>query len=260
MTDENRNQPEGDEVRDDMAAAGAADASAAGRDGVTEEPSAASADASDAEAPAADNADDLPTISEDDLRDLLNEAMTPPATDGDEPAEAAETESEHLEDLRDLLNEAMTPPATDGDEPAEAAETESEHLEDLRRVTAEYANYRRRTEREKAELRSHATASLVKQLLPVVDDLGRAKQAGDLEEGSAMRVIADKLLGIIERMGVDAYGATGETFDPTIHEAIAQLPNPEVEVETIADVVELGYRIGEIELRPAKVAVFVPAS
>ncbi|WP_201518326.1 nucleotide exchange factor GrpE [Gulosibacter hominis] len=228
MTDENRNQPEGDEVRDDMAAAGAADASAAGRDGVTEEPSAASADASDAEAPAADNADDLPTISEDDLRDLLNEAMTPPATDGDEPAEAAETESEHLEDLR--------------------------------RVTAEYANYRRRTEREKAELRSHATASLVKQLLPVVDDLGRAKQAGDLEEGSAMRVIADKLLGIIERMGVEAYGATGETFDPTIHEAIAQLPNPEVEVETIADVVELGYRIGEIELRPAKVAVFVPAS
>lgn len=228
MTDENRNQPEGDEVRDDMAAAGAADASAAGRDGVTEEPSAASAGASDAEAPAADNADDLPTISEDDLRDLLNEAMTPPATDGDEPAEAAETESEHLEDLR--------------------------------RVTAEYANYRRRTEREKAELRSHATASLVKQLLPVVDDLGRAKQAGDLEEGSAMRVIADKLLGIIERMGVEAYGATGETFDPTIHEAIAQLPNPEVEVETIADVVELGYRIGEIELRPAKVAVFVPAS
>ena len=228
MTDENRNQPEGDEVRDDMAAAGAADASAAGRDGVTEEPSAASADASDAEAPAADNADDLPTISEDDLRDLLNEAMTPPATDGDEATEAAETESEHLEDLR--------------------------------RVTAEYANYRRRTEREKAELRSHATASLVKQLLPVVDDLGRAKQAGDLEEGSAMRVIADKLLGIIERMGVEAYGATGETFDPTIHEAIAQLPNPEVEVETIADVVELGYRIGEIELRPAKVAVFVPAS
>lgn len=228
MTDENRNQPEGDEVRDDMPAAGAADASAAGRDGVTEEPSAASADASGAEAPAADNADDLPTISEDDLRDLLNEAMTPPATDGDEPAEAAETESEHLEDLR--------------------------------RVTAEYANYRRRTEREKAELRSHATASLVKQLLPVVDDLGRAKQAGDLEEGSAMRVIADKLLGIIERMGVEAYGATGETFDPTIHEAIAQLPNPEVEVETIADVVELGYRIGEIELRPAKVAVFVPAS
>lgn len=228
MTDENRNQPEGDEVRDDMAAAGAADASAAGRDGVTEEPSAASADASDAEAPAADNADDLPTISEDDLRDLLNEAMTPPATDGDEPTEAAETESEHLEDLR--------------------------------RVTAEYANYRRRTEREKAELRSHATASLVKQLLPVVDDLGRAKQAGDLEEGSAMRVIADKLLGIIERMGVEAYGATGETFDPTIHEAIAQLPNPEVEVETIADVVELGYRIGEIELRPAKVAVLVPAS
>ncbi|MEF3323934.1 nucleotide exchange factor GrpE [Gulosibacter sp. GYB002] len=228
MTDENRNQPEGDEVRDDMAAAGAADASAAGRDGVTEEPSAASADASDAEAPAADNADDLPTISDDDLRDLLNEAMAPPATDGDEPAEAAETESEHLEDLR--------------------------------RVTAEYANYRRRTEREKAELRSHATASLVKQLLPVVDDLGRAKQAGDLEDGSAMRVIADKLLGIIERMGVEAYGATGETFDPTIHEAIAQLPNPEVEVETIADVVELGYRIGEIELRPAKVAVFVPAS
>ena len=181
-----------------------------------------------AESTTESDADDLPTISEDDLRDLLNEAMAPPAAEEDEPADAAAPESEHLEDLR--------------------------------RVTAEYANYRRRTEREKAELRSHATASVVKQLLPVVDDLGRAKQAGDLEDGSAMRVIADKLLGIIERMGVEPYGAVGETFDPTIHEAIAQLPNPEVEAETIADVVELGYRIGEIELRPAKVAVFVPAS
>ncbi len=224
MTDENRNQPEGDEVRDDMAAAGAADASAAGRGEANAEPSSTNADAPTSET----DADDLPTISEDDLRDLLNEAMAPPAAEEDEPADAAAPESEHLEDLR--------------------------------RVTAEYANYRRRTEREKAELRNHATASVVKQLLPVVDDLGRAKQAGDLEDGSAMRVIADKLLGIIERMGVEAYGAVGETFDPTIHEAIAQLPNPEVEAETIADVVELGYRIGEIELRPAKVAVFVPAS
>ncbi|WP_311477236.1 nucleotide exchange factor GrpE [uncultured Gulosibacter sp.] len=228
MTDENRNQPEGDEVRDDMAAAGAADASAAGRGEANAEPSPANVETPAAESTTESDADDLPTISEDDLRDLLNEAMAPPAAEEDEPADAAAPESEHLEDLR--------------------------------RVTAEYANYRRRTEREKAELRSHATASVVKQLLPVVDDLGRAKQAGDLEDGSAMRVIADKLLGIIERMGVEPYGAVGETFDPTIHEAIAQLPNPEVEAETIADVVELGYRIGEIELRPAKVAVFVPAS
>lgn len=256
MNDENRNQPEGEEVRDDMAAAGAADAPAAGRgepeptvESEAGEPAEAdaataaeTADATETETESAETDEeidpsDLPTISEDDLRDLINEAMQPAAEAEAENAEAEEAEAE-----------------------GEAAPTESEHLEDLRRVTAEYANYRRRTEREKAELKDHATASVVKKLLPVLDDLGRAKQAGDLEEGTAMRVIADKLLNSIERLGVEAYGAAGDAFDPLIHEAIAQLPNPEVEAETIADVVELGYRIGEIELRPAKVAVFVPTT
>ena len=143
---------------------------------------------------------------------------------------------------------------------APAEDAANPYLDDLRRVQAEYANYRRRTEREKEELAAHSTAKAVKQLLPVLDDLGRARTAGDLEEGTAMRVIADKLVAAIERLGVEQYGAKGEPFDPKHHEAIAQIPNPEVEVETIADVVEAGYRIGEIELRPAKVAVFVPAA
>ena len=211
MSDENQIDPEGEKVRDAQAAAGAEEtASAAGREG--------------------DANEELPTISEDELRDLLNDAMNV-------DAEAASTPD--------------TPDTSGADH---------DLLDDLRRVQAEYANYRRRTDREKAELSDAVTGRVVKQLLPVLDDLGRARDAGDLEEGTPMQVIAAKFLGIIEKLGVEAYGAKGEPFDPKIHMAIAQLPNPEVETETIADVVELGYRIGDLELRPAKVAVFVPAS
>lgn len=252
MSDENRIDPEGDQVRDAQSAAGAGNpAPAAGRDGAAGTPidddrpepwiegdpqgcadDACAVPGATPSGPAdpdltADSDDDLPVISEDELRDLLDGAMNPDA------APAASTQA--------------------------AAPADHDLLDDLRRVQAEYANYRRRTDREKDELADAVTGRVVKQLLPVLDDLGRARAAGDLEEGTPMQVIVAKLLGTIEKLGVEAYGEKGEPFDPKIHMAIAQLPNPDVEIETIADVVELGYRIGELELRPAKVAVFVPA-
>ncbi|KAB1645336.1 nucleotide exchange factor GrpE [Gulosibacter chungangensis] len=176
------------------------------------------------------------TISDEELQNLLNEAMNA-STASDLPGEDAASAVEETEDAR----------------------LARERLDDLRRVQAEYTNYRRRTDREKAELGEVATANVVTQLLPVLDDLGRAEAAGDLPEGSALQVIVAKLYGTIEKLGVESYGEKGEPFDPAIHEAIAQLPNPEVTEHTIADVVQLGYRIGEREIRPAKVAVFVPA-
>lgn len=184
-------------------------------------------------------AKDLPTISEDDLNSLLEEAMQ------------ASTASDSQGD------EADAQP----DEPAEgASDEEHSYLTDLKRVQAEYANFRRRTEREKEELAAVSTAKVMKQLLPVLDDLDRADAAGDLPEGSSFKVIASKLRAAIERLGILRYGEKGEPFDPQQHEAIAQLPNPEVTEATIADVVEVGYRIGDREIRAAKVAVFVPAS
>ncbi|MGO1544441.1 MAG: nucleotide exchange factor GrpE [Gulosibacter sp.] len=200
------------------------------------------------------------------------EAAASDATADDAPAdeEAAEDldrETISDEDLASLLNEAMNASAA-SDLPEESAaaveETEDarlarERLDDLRRVQAEYTNYRRRTEREKSELGDATAAEIVKQFLPVLDDLGRAETAGDLPEGSALQVIVAKFYATIEKLGVEAYGEKEEAFDPNIHEAIAQIPNPEVTEHTIADVVQLGYRIGEREIRPAKVAVFVPA-
>ncbi|WP_081248326.1 nucleotide exchange factor GrpE, partial [Mycobacterium avium] len=91
------------------------------------------------------------------------------------------------------------------------------------------------------------------------DDLDRAEKHGDLAEGSALSVIADKLRGVVSRLGVETYGAAGEAFDPQQHEAIFQAPTPGVETPTILEVVEVGYRLGSLELRPAKVVVAVPA-
>ena len=93
----------------------------------------------------------------------------------------------------------------------------------------------------------------------MLDDLDRAEQHGDLEEGSAFATIAQKLRGTLERMGLESYGAKDDPFDPQLHEAIAQVPVPGTEQPIVLDVIERGYRLGDVELRPAKVAVAVGA-
>ena len=93
----------------------------------------------------------------------------------------------------------------------------------------------------------------------MLDDLDRAEKHGDLEEGTPFVAIAEKLRGVAERMGLSTYGAAGEIFDPQQHEAIFQAPTPGVSAPTILEVVETGYRLGSVELRPAKVVVAVPA-
>lgn len=141
----------------------------------------------------------------------------------------------------------------------EAAEPSSEHLADLKRVTAEYANYRKRTEANREVERERVTGGVVASLIPVLDDLDRAEKHGDLEGESAFATIAAKLRASVERLGLTPFGAKGEPFDPTIHEAIFQQPSAEVDAETIADVVETGYLLGSTLLRAAKVVVQVPS-
>ena len=165
--------------------------------------------------------------------------------------------------VEDILNAEQTEAAAGADESAPAADAaddaENSYLEDLRRLTAEYANYRKRTEANVEIDKQRATAAVVTQLISVVDDLDRAEQHGDLVEGSAFAAIAQKLRSTLERVGLVSFGEKGETFDPQIHEAIAQVPVPGAEGETVLDVIERGYRIGDVELRPAKVAVAVGA-
>ncbi|UAJ79217.1 nucleotide exchange factor GrpE [Leifsonia sp. ZF2019] len=135
----------------------------------------------------------------------------------------------------------------------------AERLADLQRVTAEYANYRKRTEANREVERERAVSEAVKGLIPVLDDLERAEKHGDLPEGSAFAAIAAKLRASVERLGLVPYGEKGEPFDPQIHEAIFQQPTPDVTVDTVADVVETGYRLGSTTVRVAKVVVSVPA-
>lgn len=186
---------------------------------------------------------------------------------GREPEENTSGSQPHDEELTvdDILNAEQSPEAANGDAkrgPVDGTEGEAEkdpHLDDLRRLTAEYANYRKRTEANAALEKQRATAAAILPLLPVLDDLDRAEQHGDLEEGSAFATIAQKLRGVTERMGLEGFGEKGEAFDPQLHEAIAQVPVPGTEEPVVLDVIERGYRIGDVELRPAKVAVAVGA-
>src|SRR4051812_46751101 len=146
-------------------------------------------------------------------------------------------------------------PGPDGTDTAQ----ESEHLADLRRVTAEYANYRRRTERERDSIRDRATGDAARAILPVLDDLDRAESHGDLAEGGPLTAIAQKLRGAVSKLGITPYGEPGEPFDPHQHDAIFQRESPDVTKPTVSDVVERGYRIGETTLRVAKVVVDTPS-
>ncbi|PKI91531.1 nucleotide exchange factor GrpE [Actinomycetales bacterium SN12] len=170
-------------------------------------------------------------------------------------AAAAEGSDDDLT-VDDILGAEQTTEAAAGDPVADA---ENALLTDLKRLTAEYANYRRRTEEQRHVEIDRAKGEAAKGLLPVLDDLDRAQQHGDLVEGSAFAVIADKLRAVVERLGVVAYGAKGDEFDPQQHEAIFQQPTPGATTSTILEVVEVGYRLGDVELRPAKVVVAVPA-
>lgn len=134
----------------------------------------------------------------------------------------------------------------------------AERLVDLQRVSAEYANYRKRTEAAREVDRERAVSEAIKVLVPVLDDLERAEKHGDLTEGSAFATIAAKLRSGVERLGVVPYGESGEPFDPQIHEAIMQQPSSDVTEQTVADVVETGYRVGSTVVRVAKVVVAVP--
>jgi len=141
----------------------------------------------------------------------------------------------------------------------EIAEPSSEHLADLKRVTAEYANYRKRTEANREIERERVTGEVVKGLIPILDDLGRAEKHGDLEADTAFATIAAKLRASVERLGLKPFGTAGDAFDPTVHEAIFQMPSPDVTTETVGEVVETGYYLGSSLLRVAKVVVQVPS-
>src|SRR5690606_20963054 len=134
----------------------------------------------------------------------------------------------------------------------------AERLADLQRLQAEYVNYRARVERDREASKQLAVAETAKALLPILDDLDRAEAHGDLEDGGAMALIAQKFRSTVEKLGITKVGVKDEPFDHNVHDAIAQVPTPGVEEMMVLDVIEVGYQLGSRLLRPAKVAVAVP--
>jgi len=135
----------------------------------------------------------------------------------------------------------------------------AEMRSDMLRAQAELVNFRSRVERDRAANRDAVISEVIRSLLPALDDLARAEAHGDLVEGAPLTIVAQKLRGAFEKYGLRQIGEKGEPFDPAFHEAVVQLPSPDVTVNTIADVIEPGYVLGDRLVRPAKVAVFVPA-
>ena len=141
---------------------------------------------------------------------------------------------------------------------SEAGQREIEEYRDrAARAEAELANFRTRVERDRAANREAVIADVIRSLLPAIDDLDRAAAHGDLE-GSPLELVAQKLRAALERYGLRSVGVVGEPFDPAVHEAIVQLPSADVTENTVADVIEGGYALGDRLVRPAKVAVSVP--
>ena len=133
----------------------------------------------------------------------------------------------------------------------------AERTADLQRVQAEYANYRKRVDRDRAAVREFALAGVLAELLPVLDDIGRAREHGELTGG--FKSVAESFESAVTKLGLAPFGEPGEAFDPKVHEALLHSYSPDVTEPTCVQVLQPGYRVGERILRPARVAVAEPA-
>ncbi|MEV1288357.1 nucleotide exchange factor GrpE [Micromonospora sp. NPDC049679] len=131
-----------------------------------------------------------------------------------------------------------------------------ERTRDLQRVSAEYANYRKRVDRDRGVAAEQTTATVLGALLPILDDLDRAREHGDLV--GPFGTVAEQLTAALGKFGLSAFGEKGDPFDPTRHEAVAHLTSGEVSEPTCIDVMRRGYQLGDRLLRPALVAVADP--
>ena len=186
----------------------------------------------------------------------VSDAETEAATAAEPEAETSASEVVEAEVV------AETEPAgqpAEQDQDAELATVRGqldERTRDLQRITAEYANYRKRVERDRTQSADQATGNVLQALIPVLDDLDRARDHGDLVGPFA--TVAEQLVTALSKFGLTPFGAKGDKFDPTRHEAVAHSLSTEVTEPTCVDVMRRGYLLGERLLRPAMVAVADP--
>jgi molecular chaperone GrpE len=148
---------------------------------------------------------------------------------------------------------APEPPVTEPNPEAELKVQLEERTADLQRLQAEYANYRKRIDRDREVVVTKAKSEVATELLAVLDDVERAEQHGDLT--GAFKSVADKLVAALLKVGLEPFGHDGEPFDPSVHEAVQHSTSPEVAGPTVTAVLRRGYRFGDRVLRAALVAV-----
>lgn len=182
-------------------------------------------------------------------------------------AHATEADADAVFDVAEVMaDEVAEVEAVEGVELVEGGEVHpdttlaADLTRDLQRLQAEYVNYKKRVDRDREMHRDLAVCNVIEVLLPVLDDIHLARQHGDLE-GGPFAAIADKLDGILTKIGVERFGQPGDAFDPTVHEALmhieAELAEG-TEGTTVVQVLQPGYRMGQRMIRAARVAVADP--
>ena len=163
------------------------------------------------------------------------------------------TESENTvpessdKELSDAVNEALAEVEVD-----EVAVLTS----DLQRVQAEYSNYRKRVDRDRITANEITTAIVLSELLPVLDDISRAEEHGELTGG--FKAVADQMVAITTKLGLSQFAEVNVAFDPNIHEALMHSTSPDVTETLVTQVLQPGYKFKERVIRPARVAVTDP--
>jgi molecular chaperone GrpE len=191
------------------------------------------------------------------VREPTAPAPDPAAESSAEPASDADADADA--DAFDRIVEGLDVDADVSEAVvAEDDQKVAELTADLQRVHAEYANYRKRVERDREATKDLAVGAALGEMLPVLDDIGRARDHGDLE--GAFRSVAESFESTVARVGLEKYGVVGDPFDPTIHEAISHERSPGVTGPTCTTVFQPGYRYKGRVLRPAIVAVSDPES
>jgi molecular chaperone GrpE len=165
------------------------------------------------------------------------------------------TENEELIATDDVVTEAVQESVEEA-APVQETDPVAALTADLQRLQAEYANYRKRVERDRAVAHELAIGSVLTELLATLDDIDRAADHNELTGG--FKAVADQLAAITNRLGLEKYGTEGEEFDPQIHEALLHDTSAEVKVSTASKILQPGYKYKERILRPARVAVTDP--
>ncbi|MGE5290122.1 MAG: nucleotide exchange factor GrpE [Micromonosporaceae bacterium] len=192
------------------------------------------------------------------VRDAAQQEQQGPQTEA-KPGERGRHVPRHAAAGEDAAAAGAAPPAAGATAGAAATATQlAERTADLQRVQAEYANYRKRVERDRVAVREQALANVLSQLLPILDDIGRAREHGELSGG--FKSVAESIEAAASKLGLVQYGEPGEPFDPNVHEALMHSYSAEVSGPTCVQILQPGYKVGERILRPARVAVAEPGS